>query len=300
MSLFGAVEAGGTKFVCAVGTGPQDLRARIEFPTTSPRETISRVITFFEEQAKREPLLAIGIASFGPIDVNPGSPFWGHITSTPKPGWQDVDLAGPIGRGLNLPVAFDTDVNVAALGEREWGAAQGLDTFVYVTVGTGIGGGGMVAGRLMHGVLHPEMGHMRIPHDRQTDPFPGACPFHGDCWEGLAAGPAIEARWGGKGQYLPLDHPAWALEAQYLALGVTNLVCALSPQRIVLGGGVMRQAGLFPLVRRKSLALLNSYIQVSAITEHTEEYIAPPRLGDNAGVLGAIALASIKAATTGE
>ena len=292
--MFGAVEAGGTKFVCAVGTGPQDLRARIEFPTTSPRETIGRVIAFFEEQGKCEPLSAVGIASFGPIDVSPASPFWGHITSTPKPGWQDVDLAGPIGRGLNLPVAFDTDVNVAALGEREWGAAQGLDTFVYVTVGTGIGGGGMVAGRLMHGVLHPEMGHMRIPHDRQTDPFPGACPFHGDCWEGLAAGPAIEARWGGKGQHLPANHQAWELEAHYLALGVNNLVCTVSPQRIILGGGVMRQAGLFALVRRKSLELLNSYIQVSAITEHIEEYVVSPRLGDNAGVLGAIALASIK------
>ena len=292
--MFGAVEAGGTKFVCAVGTGPQDLRARIEFPTTSPRETIGRVIAFFEEQGKCEPLSAVGIASFGPIDVSPASPFWGHITSTPKPGWQDVDLAGPIGRGLNLPVAFDTDVNVAALGEREWGAAQGLDTFVYVTVGTGIGGGGMVAGRLMHGVLHPEMGHMRIPHDRQTDPFPGACPFHGDCWEGLAAGPAIEARWGGKGQHLPANHQAWELESHYLALGVNNLVCTVSPQRIILGGGVMRQAGLFALVRRKSLELLNSYIQVSAITEHIEEYVVSPRLGDNAGVLGAIALASIK------
>jgi len=292
--MFGAVEAGGTKFVCAVGTGPQDLRARLEFPTTSPRETIGRVIAFFEEQGKREALSAVGIASFGPIDVSPESPFWGHITSTPKPGWQDVDLAGPIGRGLNLPVAFDTDVNVAALGEREWGAAQGLDTFVYITVGTGIGGGGMVAGRLMHGVLHPEMGHMRIPHDRQTDPFPGACPFHGDCWEGLAAGPAIEARWGGKGQHLPANHQAWELEAHYLALGVNNLVCTVSPQRIILGGGVMRQAGLFGLVRRKSLELLNSYIQVSAITEHIEEYVVSPRLGDNAGVLGAIALASIK------
>ena len=292
MRLVGAVEAGGTKFVCAVGTGPQDLRARIEFPTTSPQETVGRVIAFFEEQRKHEPLSAVGIASFGPIDVSPASPYWGHITSTPKAGWQDVDLAGPIERGLKLPVAFDTDVNVAALGEREWGAAQGLDTFVYVTVGTGIGGGGMVEGRLMHGVLHPEMGHMRIPHDWRTDPFPGACPFHSDCWEGLAAGPAIEARWGGKGQHLPPNHQAWALEAYYLALGVTNLVCTVSPQRIILGGGVMQQAGLFPLVQRKSLELLNGYIQVSAITERIEQYIVPPRLGGNAGVLGAIALAS--------
>jgi fructokinase len=268
------------------------LRARIEFPTTSPQETVSQVITFFEEQARRESLKAVGIASFGPIDVNPASPHWGHITSTPKPGWQNVDLAGPIGRALELPVAFDTDVNVAALGEREWGAAQGLNTFVYITVGTGIGGGGMVEGRLMHGALHPEMGHLRIPHDRQTDPFPGACPFHGDCLEGLAAGPAIEARWGSKGQYLPLDHQAWELEAHYLALGVTNLICAISPQRIILGGGVMRQANILPLIRRKTLELLNDYIRVEAITECIDEYLVRPRLGDNAGVLGAIALAS--------
>jgi fructokinase len=297
--MYGAIEAGGTKFVCAVGTGPQDVRARIEFATTSPQETIGRAITFLQEQAKRERLLAVGIASFGPIDVNPASPDWGHITSTPKPGWQSVDLAGPIGRVLGLQVAFDTDVNVAALGEREWGAAQGLDTFVYITVGTGIGGGGMVEGRLMHGALHPEMGHLRIPHDRQTDPFPGACPFHSDCWEGLAAGPAIEARWGSKGQYLPPEHPAWELEVHYLALGMTNLVCALSPQRIILGGGVMRQAGLFPLIRRKTLELLNGYIRVDIILERIDEYIVPPRLGDNAGVLGAMALAQ-RAVTSGD
>ncbi len=292
MSLLGAVEAGGTKFVCAVGTGPQDLRARSEYPTTSPEETIRRAIAFLQEQASRVALAAVGIASFGPIDVNPASPHWGHITSTPKPGWQNADVAGPIGRALGVPVAFDTDVNVAALGEREWGAAQGLDTFVYITVGTGIGGGGMVGGQLMHGALHPEMGHMRVPHDRQADPFPGACPFHGDCWEGLAAGPAIEARWAGKGQHLSADHPAWELEAHYLALGVNNLICALSPQRIILGGGVMRQAGLLPLIRRKTLDLLNSYIRVDAITERIDEYVVPPLLGENAGVLGAIALAS--------
>lgn len=287
----GAVEAGGTKFVCAVGSGPDDLRARIEFPTTSPEETIGRLLEFFAEQAKREPLGAIGIGSFGPIDVNPRSPHFGYITTTPKPGWQNVDLVGPIRRALNVPVAFDTDVNVAAFGEGRWGAAQGLDTFVYITVGTGIGGGGMVGGRLMHGALHPEMGHMRIPHDRQLDPFAGACPFHGDCWEGLAAGPAIEARWEGKGQLLPGDHLAWELEAHYLALGVTNLICALSPQRIILGGGVMKQAALFPIIQRKTLELLNRYIQVPDIVEHIAEYIVPAALGDNAGVLGGIALA---------
>jgi fructokinase len=292
MALFGAIEAGGTKFVCAVGAGPGDLRARLEFPTTTPEETLDRVIAFLGENGQGELLSAVGIASFGPIDVNRSSPRFGHITSTPKPGWQNVDLVGPVRRAFRLPVAFDTDVNAAALGEGRWGAAQGLGTFVYLTVGTGIGGGGIVEGRLLHGVLHPEMGHMRIAHDLRVDPFPGACPFHGDCWEGLAAGTAIEARWGGKGQDLPPAHPAWQLEAHYLALGVTNLICALAPQRIILGGGVMQQAGLFPLIRRETLRLLNSYIRVDAITEHVDEYIVPARLGNNAGVLGAIALAS--------
>lgn len=295
MALCGAIEAGGTKFVCAVGTGPADLRDRFEFATTSPEETVGRLVEYFQKQVKREPLAAIGIASFGPIDVNPASRTYGFITSTPKLDWQNTDLVGPVRRACKLPVGFDTDVNGAGLGERRWGAAQGLDTFVYVTVGTGIGGGGMAAGRMLHGVLHPEMGHMRIAHDWQADPFPGACPFHGDCWEGLAAGSAIEARWGGKGQELPPEHRAWELEAQYLALGVTNLVCTLSPQRIILGGGVMRRSFLFPMVRRKTLELLNNYIRVSEITDHIDEYVVPAQLGEDAGVLGAIALAQEEA-----
>ena len=291
MALCGAIEAGGTKFVCAVGTGPEDLRDRYEFLTTSPEETISRLVLYFEDRVKREPLEAIGIASFGPIDVHLRSPHYGYITSTPKAGWQDVDLVGPVRRALGLPVGFDTDVNGAALGERRWGAAQGLETFVYVTVGTGIGGGGMAEGRLLHGVLHPEMGHMRIAHDRQADPFAGSCPFHGDCLEGLAAGTAIEARWGEKGQSLPPEHRAWELEAEYLALGIVNLVCTLSPQRIILGGGVMRREFLFPMIRRRVLELLNRYIRVSAIVDHIEDYVVPAQLGENAGVLGATALA---------
>jgi fructokinase len=291
MALVGAIEAGGTKFVCAVGTGPHDLRDRFEFATTSPQETVGRLVEYFQAQMKREPLAAIGIASFGPIDVNPASPHYGYITSTPKLDWQYTDLVGPVRRACNVPVGFDTDVNGAGLGERQWGAAQGLDTFVYVTVGTGIGGGGMAAGRMLHGLLHPEMGHIRIAHDWQADPFGGSCPFHGDCLEGLAAGSAIEARWGGKGQELSPDHRAWELEAQYLALGVNNLICTLSPQRIILGGGVMRRSFLFPMVRRKTLELLNNYIQVSEIIDHIDEYVVPAQLGEDAGVLGAIALA---------
>ncbi|MFH1572186.1 MAG: ROK family protein, partial [Gemmatimonadota bacterium] len=190
MSLYGAIEAGGTKFVCAVGTSPDDLRAEVRLPTTTPEETLGRVLEFFRQQHVREPLAAVGIGSFGPVDPDPASPTFGHVTTTPKPGWAGTDFAGVVRRALAVPVGFDTDVNAAALGEHRWGAARGLDTFVYLTVGTGIGGGGLCDGHLLHGLMHPEMGHVPVRHDRQRDPFEGACPFHGDCLEGLASGPA--------------------------------------------------------------------------------------------------------------
>ena len=299
MPLWGGIEAGGTKFVCAVGTGPDDLRAEVRFPTTTPEETIGRAIQFFQQQRK-EPLTAIGIASFGPVDLNPDSPTFGYITDTPKSEWAHTDLAGRIRRALGVPVGFDTDVNVAALGEYRWGAAQGLDTFIYLTIGTGIGGGGMVNGKLMHGLVHPEMGHIRIPHDRDRDPYPGSCPYHGDCLEGLAAGPALEERWGQRGETLPTDHPAWPLEADYLAFGLVNIICILSPQRIIIGGGVMQQPQLFPLVRRRVQELLNNYLPVPAILDHIDDYIVPPGLGDQAGVLGAMALAQHAAVTVSQ
>ena len=291
MPLWGGIEAGGTKFVCAVGSGPDDLWAEVRFPTTTPEASVGRAIEFFRQQHEKEPLAAVGIASFGPVDPNPDSPTFGYITTTPKPGWPHTDFAGTIGRALGVPVGFDTDVNVAALGERRWGAAQGLDTFVYLTIGTGIGGGGMVNGKLIHGLVHPEMGHIRIPHDRERDPYAGACPYHGDCLEGLATGPALEARWGQRGETLPADHPAWELEAGYLALGLVSIICILSPERIIMGGGVMEQRQLFPLVRGRVRELLNGYLQVPAILDQIDEYIVPPGLGNRAGVLGAIALA---------
>jgi fructokinase len=292
--LYGGIEAGGTKFVCAVGSGPDNLQAERRFPTTTPEETIGQAIDFFRQQAARwgSPA-ALGIAAFGPLDPNPASPTFGHITSTPKPGWQNIDLAGAIRRALDLPVGFDTDVNGAALGEWRWGAAQGLDTFVYLTIGTGIGGGGMVGGRLMHGLVHPEMGHLRLPHNWEADPFGGCCPYHGDCLEGLASGPAIEKRWGQKAETLPPDHPAWALEAHYLALGLVNLIVTLSPQRVILGGGVMGQQHIFPLLRAEVQKLLNGYVCSPTILEQIASYITPPALGGQAGVLGAIALAAL-------
>jgi fructokinase len=290
--LVGGIEAGGTKFVCAVGTGPNDIRSQARLATTTPQETIGQTIRFFQAQtAKVGPLAAIGIASFGPIDPCRGSDTFGYITSTPKPGWGNTDFAGSVERALGIPAGFDTDVNVAALGEWRWGAGQGVDNLIYLTIGTGIGGGGLVNGKLMHGMIHPEMGHIRIPHDLQADPYPGHCPYHGDCLEGLACGPAMSERWKQPSENLPSDHPAWKLEAHYLALALVNFICTLSPERIVLGGGVMSQPQLIGLIRKKVRQLLNEYVQSPAILSHIDEYIVLPGLGDRSGVLGAFALA---------
>jgi fructokinase len=291
MPLFGGIEAGGTKTVCAVGTGPEDIREEVRFATATPDKTIGRAIQFFQQAQKRESLAAIGIAAFGPLDSNPDSPTFGYVTTTPKPGWAHTDFAGAIRQGLHLPVGFDTDVNGAALAEHRWGAAQGLDSFLYLTVGTGIGGGGMVHGKLIRGLSHPEMGHIRIPHDRTVDPYAGSCPYHGDCLEGLASGPAVEERWGQRAESLAEEHPAWLLEANYLALGLVNLISILLPQRIILGGGIMQQPCLFPLVRSRVQELLNGYLQVPMILDRIDDYIVVPGLGSRAGVLGAIALA---------
>ena len=291
MTQYGGIEAGGTKFVCAVGSGPDDIRAEIRLPTESPDATLGSVIDFFKQQQDQNEIAAIGVASFGPVDPDPASPGFGYITNTPKPGWAHTPVVPLLRDAFGVPVGFDTDVNVAALGEHRWGAARGVDTFVYLTIGTGIGGGGMVDGKLMHGLLHPEMGHIAIPHDWERDSFAGTCPFHGDCWEGLANGPALEARWGQPGETLPSAHEAWELEAHYLAWGVANIMMILSPKMIVMGGGVMEQEHIFPLVRRKVKSHLNGYIQSETVLQGLDDYIVPPALGGRSGVLGAIALA---------
>ena len=291
MTLYGGIEAGGTKFVCAVGSGPDEILAEIRISTESPDATLGCVIDFFKQQQKKHEIAAIGVASFGPVDPDPESPTFGYITNTPKPGWAHTPVVPLLQRAFGIPVGFDTDVNVAALGEHRWGAAMGVDTFVYLTIGTGIGGGGMVDGKLMHGLLHPEMGHIAIPHDWVRDPFKGVCPFHGDCWEGLANGPALEARWGQPGETLPPEHEAWKLEAHYLAWGVANIMMILSPKMVVMGGGVMEQEHIFPLVRRNVKFHLNGYIQSETVLEGLDDYIVPPALGGRSGVLGAIALA---------
>jgi fructokinase len=279
VSVYGGIETGGTTWKCAIGTGPDDLRAETTFPTTAPEETLDRAVAFFRSG---EPIAALGIGSFGPVDLRPGSPSWGFVTTTPKPGWADTDVAPELGRRLGVPVAFDTDVNAAALGEHRWGAARGLDTFVYLTIGTGIGGGLMAGGQLVHGFTHPEFGHLLVPHD-PTDPFPGFCPYHGDCWEGLAAGPAIEARWGKPAEELLDTREVWELEARYVALGLVSVIAILSPQRIVIGGGVGAAPPLLRLVRRRVDELLNGYVRAPELVR--------PALGARSGVLGAIALA---------
>lgn len=284
---FGGVEAGGTKFVCAVGSDPDDIRSVEIIETTTPDETLAQTVDFFRRYGD---LAGIGIGSFGPVDPDPRSSTFGYITSTPKQGWRNVDFAGYVKNALGIDVAFDTDVNASALGEYRWGAAVGLDSFIYLTIGTGVGGGGLVRGRRMHGLIHPEMGHLLLPR-AENDHFKGICPFHGGCLEGMASGPAIRARAGRPAEELSPDDPAWSYVVHYLSAALVNYICTLSPERIILGGGVMQQTHLLPRIRERVRALLNGYIQSPAIVDRIDDYIVPPALGSRAGVLGAIALA---------
>jgi fructokinase len=288
---FGGIEAGGTKWVCAIGDGSREVTAVRTFATTTPAETVAKAAQFFQDHA---PIAALGVGSFGPLDLRPASRTRGFITNTPKPGWATVDLAGLLTSALGTTVFIDTDVNAAALAESSWGAGIGLETFCYVTVGTGIGAGVFANGRLLHGLLHPEIGHMRVPHYWERDHFGGACPFHGDCLEGLASGEAIHQRWGRPGEELAHASQVWQLEADYLADGLMNLICTLSPERIVVGGGVASTPGLLTLVRRRLRRLLADYFDASALSsdEAVEAYVVPPSLGSKTGVVGAVALAS--------
>jgi fructokinase len=298
--VVGGIEAGGTKFVCAVGRGPENVQEpsnRREFATgDEPGPLIAQVIDWFYEKQQHQTLSAIGIASFGPVDLDPGSPSYGQITSTPKRGWANTDLVGPIRRALgDIPVGFDTDTNGAGLGEYFWGRASGLDDFVYITIGTGIGAGGMAGGRLLHGLVHPETGHLRLPRI-DGDSFPGACKYHGDCWEGLCSGEAIRQRTGMAAEKLSPDHPAWVYETQYIGFAIANIICTLSPKRIIVGGSVSKggqlgQQALFQAIRRQVQTVLNGYVVSPALLgDGIADYIVPPQLGNDAGVCGAIAL----------
>ena len=291
MQLFGGIEAGGTKFVCMIGHDPEHILAEERFATTTPAETIGRVVAFFAPYAKSGRLAALGIASFGPLDLNPHSATYGYITTTPKTGWEQVDFYGEIQRKLNIPVAFDTDVNAAAFGEHYWIPENRLlDPFVYMTIGTGIGVGAIVNGAPLHGLLHPEAGHFALPHNWERDPFPGVCPYHGDCLEGMASGLSLSERWGQSPESLPVSHPAWDLESEYIALAIVNLIYAYSPQRIILGGGVSQHVDLLQAVHCKVKQFMNGYVQ-SPVLDRIEEYIIPPALGNRSGGLGAIAMA---------
>ena len=282
----GAIEAGGTKFVCGIADENGNILERVSFPTETPEITLQKVYDFFKDKGVE----AIGIGSFGPIDPNPNSETYGYITKTPKKYWSDFNLIGELQKNFNIPMAFDTDVNGAALGEATWGAAKGLKNCLYLTIGTGIGGGALVSGKLVHGMLHPEMGHIFIRR-HQDDSYIGKCPFHKDCFDGLASGPAMEERWGVKAYELPIDHKAWELEAYYIAQALVNYILTISPEKIILGGGVMKQSQLFPLIRKNVKEMLNNYVQTKEILEDIDEYIVYPGLGDNAGLLGCIALA---------
>ncbi|MEU8385869.1 ROK family protein [Streptosporangium sp. NPDC048865] len=287
--LYGAIEAGGTKWVCAVGDGDGHLLAREVIPTTGPEETVSAAVRFF---LRHERPAAVGVGSFGPVDLNPASPTYGHITTTPKPGWAHTDVVSPLRTALGVPIGLDTDVNAAALGEWRHGEGQGVDTIAYVTVGTGIGMGAVVGGRILHGLTHPEFGHTRVPHDTGIDPFAGSCPYHGDCLEGLASGEAMRQRWGRPAEEVD-DDLAWDLEARYLALAVTNLTYTLSPQRVVIGGGVTGRASLIPGVRVRVLELIAGYPGLPPLTDPDAmtRYLVEPSLGDLSGVMGAMELA---------
>ena len=291
MKYYGAIEAGGTKFVCSVISDPEHIWEEARFPTTTPEETISRTIEFFREQQKKYPFCAFGIATFGPVDLNPDSPTYGYITSTPKPGWQNTDLLGPIKEAFGLPCAFDTDVNGAALAEYIWGNPDHVGSLVYYTIGTGVGAGAVINGKPLHGMLHPEAGHVMIRRDPEKDPYKGFCPFHGDCLEGLCAGPSIKQRFGKGAETLDPEDPFWDIFAGYLAQACMAQVLMLSPEKIVLGGGVMHQTHLFPRIRRQLLEMLNGYVKASRLVDHIDTYITPPVLGDHAGVCGAMALA---------
>ena len=283
--LYGALEAGGTKMVCAVGTEDGHIIDKIQIPTETPEKTIPAIADYFRDKD----ITALGIACFGPIDLNTSSPTYGYITNTPKPGWSNTDIVGRFKKALSVPIGFDTDVNGSLIGEITYGASKGLENAVYITVGTGIGGGVMTNGRLLHGMLHPELGHM-VMHIHPDDAYKCRCPFHDHCLEGLACGLAVEERRGLKGKDIPDDDKVWEIEAYYLGQAMVNLIVTLSPERIILGGGIMHRTHLFDLIRKETKKQLNSYIK-TALLDDIDNYIVPASLNDDQGILGCIKLA---------
>lgn len=283
--IIGGLEAGGTKMVCAIGNENGDIFKRISIPTEDPSITTPQLINFFS----KEGIEALGIGCFGPIDLDRSSPTYGSITSTPKLAWRNYNIVQAFSSALHIPIGFDTDVNGAALGEATWGAAKGCDVSIYITIGTGVGVGICINGQPLHGLVHPEAGHILMKR-LENDTFKGLCPYHSDCLEGLAAGPAIEGRWGKKAIELTENIEVWEMEAHYIAQAISNYILTLSPNKIILWGGVMHQKQLFPLVRTKVAEYLNGYIASDMILNQMERYIVPPALGEDPGIKGALRL----------
>jgi fructokinase len=286
--LYGALEAGGTKMVLAIGNENGEILEQQSIPTETPEITIPKIIEYFKEKD----LVSLGIGSFGPIDLDKNSKTYGYITSTPKLAWVNYDIVGTINKALNIPIGFDTDVNGSALGEATWGSTKGLDSSIYITIGTGVGVGVYINGSLLHGMLHPEAGHILL-NKHPEDPFDGVCPYHPNCLEGLASGPSIEKRWGKKAIDLKDNSEVWELEAYYIAQAIISYILTLSPHRIVLGGGVMHQEQLFPLIRKKVIELMNGYVKTPLLLD-IDNYIVPAALNDNQGIMGCIQLAKLE------
>lgn len=283
--LYGALEAGGTKMVCAIADENGRIVDKVSLPTETPEKTVPGMIDYF----KKYDIRTLGIGTFGPADVNPASKTYGYITTTPKLAWKNYDIKGAFEKGLNVKVGFDTDVNAATLGEATYGCTKGLENSIYITIGTGVGVGVLTGGKLLHGMLHPEAGHILIEKN-PNDKFDGGCPYHACCLEGLAAGPAIEKRYGKKAFELKDNAEVWDLEAEYIAKALVNYILTLSPQKIVLGGGVMHQEQLFPIIRKKVVEYLGGYINTKEIA-NIDEYIVPASLNDEQGILGCLKLA---------
>lgn len=292
MGVYGALEAGGTKMVVAVGDENGRILDRRSIPTTTPEETMPHIIDYFKEcEGKGWQIEALGIASFGPVDVNPSSPTYGHILNTPKLAWKDYDILGNMKKAFDIPMGIDTDVNGSCLGEMTYGCAKGLENVVYITIGTGIGAGIAVGGKLVHGMLHPEAGHILIARNSH-DPGKSVCPFHESCLEGLVSGPSIKARWGKSADLLVDNKVVWELESEYIAKGLVSMILTLSPQKIILGGGVMHQEQLFPLIREKVAAYINGYYVTEELRD-MDNYIVAPDLEDNQGIMGAVRIGQL-------
>ncbi|MDR1625211.1 MAG: ROK family protein [Spirochaetia bacterium] len=290
--VFASVEAGGTKFVCALGSAPDAILESTVIPTQTPEKTLPAAVGFLKAAEKKHgKIRAIGVCSFGPVGVDRDSPDYGRITTTPKALWRGTDILGAFRSAFAVPAGFDTDVNGAALGEARWGAARGKSHVLYITVGTGVGGGALVRGLPLHGLVHPEMGHIRVPHNREADPYPGACPWHGDCLEGLVCGPALAERCGKPARDIAPGDPVWDLAAGYLAAAAATFTLVLSPEIIILGGGVMQSPGLLDKIRNRLPEFLGGYIAAEPLASDIKSYIAAPGLGNLSGVAGGFVLA---------